>query len=132
MFVSAETSTDAFLHIQDFARNASVIDRKIGFGTYLDGQAFSIGGTYLGTLDDFNNKVRLLRLVYSGMELMRIGQIAPELLRGLPTPSSKSVQAVDWIKSLTLLAGQSLQQPVTNYNAHDNFVSAHHIFCRQI
>lgn len=71
MFVSAETSTDAFLHIQDFARNASVIDRKIGFGTYLDGQGFSIGGTYLGTLDDFNNKVRLLRLVYSGMELMR-------------------------------------------------------------
>ncbi|SLM33671.1 glucooligosaccharide oxidase [Lasallia pustulata] len=103
MFVSAETSTDAFLHIQDFARNASVIDRKIGFGTYLDGQGFSIGGTYLGTLDDFNNK------------------IAPELLRGLPTPSSKSVQAVDWIKSLTMLAGQSLQQPLTNYNAHDNF-----------
>lgn len=71
MFVSAKTSTDAFLHIQDFARNASVIDRKISFGSYLDGQGFSIGGTYFGTLDDFNNKVRLLSLLHPDIELMR-------------------------------------------------------------
>lgn len=58
MFVSAETSTNVFIHIQDFARNASVIDRKISFGSYLDGQGYSIGGTYFGTLDNFNNKVR--------------------------------------------------------------------------
>lgn len=71
MFVSAETSTAAFLHIQDFARNASVIDRKISFGSYLDGQGYSIGGTYFGTLDDFNNKVSLLSPYHPDLELTR-------------------------------------------------------------
>ena len=70
----------------------------------MDGSgAFSISGLYFGSLDDFNNKIK------------------PELLRGLPTPSSSSVQAVDWIQSLTMLAGQSLAQPITGYSQHDDF-----------
>ena len=70
------------------------------------GNTNSINRTYFGSLDDFNNKIK------------------PELLRTLPTPSSTNVQAVDWIKSLTLLAnGQSLTQPLdrTQYTIHDDF-----------
>lgn len=67
MFVSAETSANAFLHIQDFARNATVIDRRISFGSYLDGQVYNIGGTYFGTLDNFNNKVRSLYTFHPDM-----------------------------------------------------------------
>ena len=57
MFVSASATADRFLHIQDFARNASVVDQKLGFGVYLDGHTFRITGTYFGILEVFNNKV---------------------------------------------------------------------------
>ena len=106
MFTSAATTANAFLHIQSFAQNASVVDRKLGMGMYFDGSGFSVSGTYFGSITDFNNKIK------------------PELLRTLPTPSSSSVQAVDWIKSLTLLAGNTpLTQPLdrTKYTLHDDF-----------
>lgn len=106
MFTSAATTTAVFTHIQAFAQNASVVDRKLGFGIYLDGSGFSISGTYIGDLSTFTNK------------------IAPELLRGIPTPSSSSVRSVGWIESLTLLASpQPLQQPTsrTSYALHDDF-----------
>lgn len=57
LYSSAATAANAFLRIQDFARNSAVIDRKIGFGIYLDGSTFSVGGTYFGTLANFNDKV---------------------------------------------------------------------------
>jgi FAD/FMN-containing dehydrogenase len=104
MFSDVPTTVAAFQHIQDFALNSSVVDRKLGFGMYMDGHGFSISGTYFGTQSDFTNI------------------IAPELLRTLPTPSSSSVQAVGWIQSLTLLGGAStITTPVHGYNAHDNF-----------
>jgi hypothetical protein len=57
MYTSSTGLTNTFLHIQDFAQNASVIDRDIGFGVYLDGQSFSVSGTYIGTLDHFTTVV---------------------------------------------------------------------------
>lgn len=104
MFKSAATLTSTFSHLQSFAQNSSVVDRNLGMGMYMDGSGFSISGTYFGTLDKFNNVIKL------------------ELLRGLPTPSTSSVQSVDWIKSLTLLGGSNtLQEPLTGYDAHDDF-----------
>lgn len=106
MFASPQTTTNAFLHLQSFALNASVVDRNLGLGLYFDGSGFSISGTYFGSLTTFNDKIK------------------PELLRTLPTPSSSSVQAVDWIKSLTLLAGGTpLSQPLprAQYTLHDDF-----------
>lgn len=103
MFSSQETFTNTFLHIQDFAQNASVVDGRLGFGIYLDGSGYSLGGTFIGTEDEFNQK------------------IAPELLRGLPS-STPSVKALGWIDSLTALSNEaSLQEPLTGYNAHDTF-----------
>lgn len=104
MFTSAATSANRFLHIQNFVQNASVVDRNLGLGMYMDGQGFSISGTYFGSLTNFNNKIK------------------PELLRGLPTPTSQSATAMTWIQSLTALAdGQPLTQPTTGYNLHDSF-----------
>lgn len=49
-------------------------------------------------------------------------QIAPELLRGLPTPSSSSyVKTMEWISSLEDLWGGPLAQPLTGDHGHDNF-----------
>lgn len=104
MFQSAATSANYLLHIQSFAQNASVVDRKLGMGMYLDGSGFSISGTYFGSLADFNNKLK------------------PELLRTLPVPTSSSATSMTWIQSLTALAnGQPLQQPTTGYDQHDDF-----------
>ena len=104
MFKSAATLTSTFSHVQAFAQNASVVNRNLGMGMYFDGSGFSISGTYFGSLTDFNNKIK------------------PELLRGLPAPSTSSVQAMGWIDSLTNLAnGVALQQPLTGYNLHDDF-----------
>ncbi|KAL8996219.1 MAG: hypothetical protein Q9169_004241 [Polycauliona sp. 2 TL-2023] len=104
MFASAATSAKYFLHIQTVAQNASVVDRNLGLGMYMDGQGFSISGTYFGSLTNFNNKIK------------------PELLRGLPAPQSSTATSMTWIQSLTALAdGQPLVQPTTGYNLHDNF-----------
>ena len=104
MYDSAATTTEAFTHIQNFALNASVVDRKLGFGVHVDGSSFSVSGTYIGDLAVFTDT------------------IAPALLSGLPTPSSSSVDSVDWINSLTLLASpQTLQQPTLGYDLHDDF-----------
>ena len=105
MFQNAATTTAAFQHIQSFAQNASVVDRKIGgMGVYIDGSGFSISGSYTGSLDDFNAKVK------------------PELLRGLPSPSGQSAKAMSWIDFLTSLAnGVPLKEPTTGYDLHDDF-----------
>ena len=104
MFENSNTSAEVFQHIQTFALNSSVVDRNLGLGVYLDGSTFSVSGTYFGSLSDFQSK------------------IAPELLRGLPTPTSSSVRSLSWLDSLTALAnGQPLQQPLSGYDQHDDF-----------
>ncbi|KAF2138787.1 carbohydrate-binding module family 18 [Aplosporella prunicola CBS 121167] len=104
MWQSGEQTATYFQHIQDVAQNATVVDRKIGFGMYMDGSGFSLSGTYFGTEDEFNSK------------------IAPELLRGLPKPTSSDVQSMGWIASLQKLGGAStITVPTSGYDQHDNF-----------
>ncbi|MCJ1439512.1 hypothetical protein MMC27_008906 [Xylographa pallens] len=107
MYTSSETMTDTILHWQDFALNSTVVDQDIGFGVHIDGSDFSISGIYFGSLDTFNNV------------------IAPELLRSIPAPNFEQVQEVDWITALEYQAtggsATSLSEPLTDYNAHDDF-----------
>ena len=104
LYASATHTTEAFLHIQSFALNSSIIDGKIGFGVRLDGSTFSISGTYLGDLSTWQNTLE------------------PALLSGLPSPDTLTVGENSWLDSLALLAAPfSLQQPTQNYNLHDNF-----------
>ncbi|KAI9715152.1 MAG: hypothetical protein M1812_006131 [Candelaria pacifica] len=102
---SASKATNSFLALQTFALDASIVDRKLSFGVYLDGSSFNIGGMYFGTLDNFNNKIK------------------PAMLKGLPAPSTSSVQSLDWLAALTNLAGGPLTTPTTGYDAHDTFLA---------
>lgn len=107
MYVNRQGFVNAMLHIQDFAQNSSVIDRKISFGVFLDGQTFRIGGQYYGDADHFNYN------------------IGPELLRGLPIPNPRGeAEGVNWVQSLTDEDGSdTIAQPLTRvgYTQHDTF-----------
>ncbi|KAF2463623.1 FAD-binding domain-containing protein [Lindgomyces ingoldianus] len=104
MFGSKQTFTNTFLHIQDFGKNASVIDSRISFGIYMDGSTYNLGGTFFGTVDEFNSKIK------------------PELLRSLPAPTTTTVKSLGWIDYLVLLSDKTtIEEPLTGYDEHDNF-----------
>lgn len=98
-------ATNAMLHIQDWAQNASVVNRQLGgMGVYMDVDGtFKVSGIYFGDITTFSTKIQ------------------PELLRSLPTPVNPTVKTYSWIDSLHQLAGESLQQPTSGYNEHDDF-----------
>lgn len=95
--------TNTFLHFQEVAKNASVVDDRISWGTYLDGSGYTLSGTFFGSVDEFNTKVK------------------PEALRSIITPQKINVTSLDWISYLTVLAGEDLKQPLTGYDQHDTF-----------
>ncbi|KAI9834712.1 MAG: hypothetical protein M1826_000115 [Phylliscum demangeonii] len=92
---SKERATDAFLHLQQFALNASALDRRFAFGLRLNQTYFGIEGVFFGRRDEFYQ------------------QIAPELLRGLPTPDPVATNVSDlaWLDSLVDQGGP-LQVPI--------------------
>jgi len=104
VFDSKARFTNTFLHLQDVAKNASIVDNKISFGIYLDGYGtFSLSGAYFGSVAEFNSKVK------------------DELLRGLPS-STATVESMTWYDYLVKLSGVStLKTPVTGYDVHEEF-----------
>lgn len=98
-----------FNHLQDFALNSAIIDRRIGFGIVFNQDMemdVIVRGSYMGSIEIFNNT------------------ITPWLLQGLPTPSSRSVEELDWITALKKVARSAeLIQPTArkDYHDHDNF-----------
>ncbi|KAI1826372.1 Glucooligosaccharide oxidase [Xylaria intraflava] len=86
---SVESAVEAFLHVQNFANDASIVDRRLGFVVYLSHDRFSMEGTYLGDQNAFTSN------------------ILPALLRGFPEKELTSVQLcnVDWLSSLRMFAG---------------------------
>ena len=102
---SIDTAVSSFTHLQDMAQNASVTNRNLSFGISLGPNAFEVRGVYLGSASDFNSTV------------------APELLRGLPQPSSPAtVQELNWRANLEVLNGGSLVVSTAEpYTARDNF-----------
>lgn len=57
VYNSTKIGADALLHIQSYARNASVVDRKTGFSVRLNTTGAIIEGMYMGSLEEFNQKV---------------------------------------------------------------------------
>lgn len=102
---NVSTAVDGLMHIQDFALNSSVVDRNMGFGMYTDMyNGLSISGTYFGDNSTFTTKV------------------APELLRGLPTPSTVKTDVADWMSTLAWLGGaDTISTPPHGYDKHDIF-----------
>jgi len=105
IFNSKAAFTNTMLHLQDFARNASVIDNRISFGIYMDGWgSFSVSGAFFDTVSVFNTKIR------------------PEILRTLPTPANVVVQSYSWYDYLVKVSGtNTIRVPLTGYDEHDNF-----------
>lgn len=64
IYSSITAATNIFLHLQDFARNASIVDRNISLRVNLNGRQFIIQGMYFGQLETFNTKVKESALVY--------------------------------------------------------------------
>ncbi len=52
------------------------------------------------------------------------------MLKGLPAPSTSSVQSLDWLAALTNLAGGPLTTPTSGYDLHDTFVSISQLLTR--
>ncbi|KAF1917933.1 hypothetical protein BDU57DRAFT_181609 [Ampelomyces quisqualis] len=104
VFDSKAKFTNTFLHLQDVAKNASVVDNKVSFGVYLDGYGtFSLSGAYFGSVADFNSKVK------------------GELLRGLPS-STSTVESLNWYDfNVKVSGGSTIKTPVTGYDLHENF-----------
>jgi hypothetical protein len=101
---SKSTFTNTFLHLQNVAKNASVIDNKISFGMYLDGyDSYTLSGAYFGSIEDFNTKVK------------------SELLRTL-TVSSTTVSTMNWYNFNVAMSGEkTIKVPLTSYDLHDDF-----------
>jgi hypothetical protein len=101
---SKQAFVDTLLHIQDFAKNQTIIDDRISFGINLDGTNYNIGGTFFGTVDEFNTRIK------------------PEFLRTLSMPKETIVQKYEWIPYLTLMSDKTdIREPLTGYDDHDDF-----------
>lgn len=105
MYSSKTTFVNAWTHLQNFAKNSSVVDNKISFGVYIDNYGtFSLSGAYFGTVDEFNTKVK------------------PELTRTMPASTSPTVKAYSWYDYLVLVSGKTqIKEPLTGYDEHENF-----------
>jgi hypothetical protein len=116
LFGDKKAFTDTFMHIQDFATNDSVIDNRISFGIYLDGvSAYNLGGTFFGSVDEFNSKIK------------------PEILRSVPTPGKIVVESYDWIGYLKLMSDRdAIIEPLTGYDEHDTFFAKYVYELRRI
>ena len=57
--VSASTTANSFLHTQNFAQNASVVKKNIGFSVSSNGLSITMIGAYFGSQSNFADKVNL-------------------------------------------------------------------------
>ncbi|CAI6235830.1 unnamed protein product [Periconia digitata] len=105
IFDDKTTFTNTFLHLQDFARNDSVVDNRISFGVYMDGYgSFSASGAFFGPVSEFTSKIQ------------------PEFIRGLKTPGNIVVKSYTWYDYLVKVSGtDTIKVPLTGYDDHDNF-----------
>ncbi|RII13193.1 hypothetical protein CUC08_Gglean004493 [Alternaria sp. MG1] len=96
--------TNTFMHIQDVAKNASVVDNRVSFGIYLDNYgSYSLSGAFFGSVSEFNTKIR------------------PELLRTLPTAEA-TVESMAWYDYMVKVSGKtSIKEPLTGYDEHEDF-----------
>lgn len=95
--------------VQNFSLYSPVVDRNLGLGVTLGGNAtsYTVHGTWFGSVESFNKT------------------IAPALLEALPVPpalNESSVEPTDWITSLAMLGGEgNLTVPLHGFLQQDNF-----------
>ncbi|KAI1105456.1 putative glucooligosaccharide oxidase [Jackrogersella minutella] len=77
-----KSATKALRRIQKFTRNESVVDRQLGFYINLSPAHFTLGGTYLGSRQKFEET------------------IMPAMLKGIPEKATSQVEEKNWMESL--------------------------------
>lgn len=100
---SREDFINHFEHFQEFAQNSSVVDDRISFGINSNSSRFNLGGTFMGSVEEFQTKIQ------------------PEFLRGVKKPDTIKVEKYEWIPYLILMDGEGIEIPKTGYDKHDNF-----------
>jgi hypothetical protein len=106
LFKSVSKISSFFSHVQDFARNSSVVDDSLGgLGMYMENGELELRGIYFGSLKDYRAKLE------------------PEMLRMLPAPATPpTVEPLGWLESLLLWGGMdTLATPTGNYSVNYNF-----------
>ncbi len=93
---SVEVAVDAFTKLQNYISNSTAVDRRLSFAlqthvgpdpsTGAIGKLFGVTGTFLGGLSEYTTSIE------------------PEMLRGLPAPTTRDVQSHDWTTSLAALS----------------------------
>lgn len=93
---SVEQAVSAFTWLQTFVSNATAVDRRTSFAlqtmikpdpsTGTISKTFVVTGTFLGSLAGYTTSIE------------------PEMLRGLPAPTTRDVQSFDWLTSLARLS----------------------------
>ncbi|RCI08055.1 hypothetical protein L249_7869 [Ophiocordyceps polyrhachis-furcata BCC 54312] len=80
------TAVASLYHLQNFALNNTIQDRRLSWGWFLNQTRLLFRGKFHGPLDEFNQR------------------IAPEILRGLPdlAESFRTVREVNWLQSQAL------------------------------
>ncbi|KAF1810406.1 FAD-binding domain-containing protein [Eremomyces bilateralis CBS 781.70] len=96
-----------FEHMQNFAQNATIVDRNLGMGMYYDNWNHHLYGTYFGSEEHFRENIwPSMRDAY------------------LLEPQSIVIASVSWPESLQNLAEKvPLQQPKFGYDMASNFHS---------
>jgi hypothetical protein len=103
MLDSKNKFRDSFLHLQDVAMNASVMDDKSNYQFYIDSNnTYHVSGIYFGSVDEYNDKLK------------------DELLRTLP-PSHATVKSMSWIDFLVEVSHTDSLKTDSDYDLHVNF-----------
>ena len=57
MFDQKDIFNNAILHLQEFGKNASVVDDRISFGVNFNGADFALAGNFFGSEEEYRSKV---------------------------------------------------------------------------
>lgn len=104
---SVKNAVESFLSLQNFANDAALIDRRLGFVAFLSHDRFSLEGTYIGDIDTFTSTA------------------LTALLRALPKKGDFKAKfhQVDWLTLVQLLAGDRDLEVSLDYAEHHMFFS---------
>lgn len=102
---SVENAIEAFVHLQNFANDASLINRRLGFVAFLSHNRLTLEGTYIGDIDTFTSTT------------------LTALLRAFPKKEGIKAEfrQVDWLTLVRLLAGDTDLEVSLNYAEHHMF-----------
>ncbi|KAI1117714.1 Glucooligosaccharide oxidase [Nemania sp. NC0429] len=102
---SVQNAVESFWNLQNFANDAALVDRRLGFVAFLSHERFTLEGTYIGTVDMFTSTI-----------------LTP-LLRAFPKKGGIKAECrqVDWLTLVRVLAGDIDLEVSPNYAEHHVF-----------